>query len=77
MNIFGKIAVFFIHFSFQVVAFVISGAFVNYAKVAICTIFREMGHRELFWCGVSIQVGSFVGAIVMFILVNVAKLFKQ
>ena len=49
----------------------------NYAKVAICTIFRELGHQELFWCGIAIQVGSFVGAIVMFFLVNVAKFFKQ
>jgi len=60
-----------------VLAFIVSGIFVNYAKVAICTIFRELGHQELFWCGIAIQVGSFVGAIVMFFLVNVAKFFKQ
>ena len=62
---------------FQVLAFIVSGIFVNYAKVAVCTIFRELGHQELFWCGIAIQVGSFVGAIVMFFMVNVAKFFKQ
>ena len=49
----------------------------SYAKLAVCTVMRNRGHKALFWCGVAIQIGSFVGAIVMFPLVNVAKLFKQ
>eukprot|EP00794_Sanderia_malayensis_P018656 gene18656-20537_t len=61
----------------SILASILSGIFVNYAKLAICTVMREWGHRDLFWCGVAIQGGSFIGAMVMFPLVNVAKVFKQ
>ena len=54
---------------------IVSGCLVSYTKLTICSVMREKGQRALFWCGISIQLGSFIGAIVMFPLVNVLKLF--
>ncbi|XP_077447345.1 solute carrier family 52, riboflavin transporter, member 2 [Stigmatopora argus] len=49
----------------------------SYLKVAIGTLLHEAGHAGLLWCGISIQVGSLVGALAMFPLVNVYQVFKQ
>ncbi|CAB3397090.1 unnamed protein product [Caenorhabditis bovis] len=49
----------------------------SYLRVVFASILRE-GHQSesrLFWCGVFIQIGSFIGSAVMFPLVNVLKLF--
>ena len=51
--------------------------FFSYAKVSIATILRDEGRKALLWCGASQQVGSFVGAIIAFILVNVLNIFKS
>ncbi|XP_031567042.1 solute carrier family 52, riboflavin transporter, member 3-B-like [Actinia tenebrosa] len=56
---------------------VLSGGLVSYTKLTICSIMREIGQRALFWCGIAIQTGSFLGAIIMFPLVSVAKVFHQ
>ena len=49
----------------------------GYLRTAVSTILRNQGKKALLWCGISIQLGSFIGALVMFPLVNVAKVFKQ
>ncbi|XP_057684727.1 solute carrier family 52, riboflavin transporter, member 2 isoform X2 [Corythoichthys intestinalis] len=49
----------------------------SYLKVVIGTLLHEVGHAGLLWCGISIQVGSLVGALTMFPLVNVYHVFKQ
>ena len=64
-------------FSLQVLVSIISGILISFTKLSICTIMRNHGYRALFWCGVSIQTGSFIGAIVMFPLVNILKVFHQ
>lgn len=56
---------------------IISGILISYTKLSISTMMRNHGYRALFWCGISIQTGSFIGAIVMFPLVNILKLFHQ
>ena len=50
-------------------------AFFSYAKVSIATVFRDEGRRALVWCGAITQVGSSVGALIMFPLVNVYYVF--
>ena len=50
---------------------------INYTKLTICSIMRDRGQRALFWCGISIQTGSCIGALIMFPLVNVFKFFHQ
>ena len=54
----------------------ISAAF-SYAKVTIATIFRDEGRRALVWCGAITQIGSSVGALIMFPLVNVYYVFAS
>ncbi|XP_068752391.1 solute carrier family 52, riboflavin transporter, member 3-B-like [Montipora capricornis] len=56
---------------------IVCGILVSYTKLSICTTMRNHGYRALFWCGVSIQTGSCVGALIMFPLVNILKLFHQ
>ncbi|OCT75153.1 hypothetical protein XELAEV_18034143mg [Xenopus laevis] len=49
----------------------------SYVKVIIGVILRDEGHRALVWCGAVVQLGSMVGALTMFPLVNVYKLFHS
>ncbi|XP_068567505.1 solute carrier family 52, riboflavin transporter, member 2 [Cebidichthys violaceus] len=49
----------------------------SYLKVVIGTLLHEAGHAALLWCGISIQAGSLIGALTMFPLVNVYKVFQQ
>lgn len=60
-----------------IVVSILSGILVSYSKLSICTIMRNHGYRALFWCGVSIQTGSCIGALTMFPLVNILKLFHS
>ncbi|CAI5452761.1 unnamed protein product [Caenorhabditis angaria] len=51
----------------------------SYLRVVFASLLRE-GHQSesrLFWCGVFIQIGSFIGSAVMFPLVNIFKLFHS
>jgi len=58
-----------------VLTWVATGAMFSYVKVCVAGMCRDSGY--LFSCGVVTQVGSAVGALVMFILVNVVNLFKS
>uniref|UniRef100_A0A3Q0SPJ9 Riboflavin transporter n=1 Tax=Amphilophus citrinellus TaxID=61819 RepID=A0A3Q0SPJ9_AMPCI len=49
----------------------------SYLKVVIGTLLHEAGHAALLWCGISIQAGSLIGAIVMFPLVNFYHVFAR
>ena len=51
-----------------VLTWLLTGAIFSYVKVCVAGICRSNGH--LFSCGVVTQVGSAIGALVMFILVN-------
>ncbi|XP_005943590.1 solute carrier family 52, riboflavin transporter, member 2 [Haplochromis burtoni] len=53
-----------------------TGAF-SYLKVVIGTLLHEAGHAALLWCGISIQAGSLIGALVMFPLVNIYNVFTR
>ncbi|PFX28916.1 Solute carrier family 52, riboflavin transporter, member 3 [Stylophora pistillata] len=64
--------------SFVVIAVsIISGILISYTKLTISTIMRDRGKQALFWCGICIQTGSCIGALLMFPLVNILKLFHQ
>ncbi|RUS70759.1 hypothetical protein EGW08_021478 [Elysia chlorotica] len=53
--------------------------FLTYTKVCIATVCRKegQGKRALLWVGAFTQLGSLVGALVTFVLVNVYKIFIQ
>lgn len=60
-----------------VVAWMVFTGLFSYVKVVISSILHEAGHLALVWCGVAIQVGSLLGALVMFPLVSVYHLFTS
>jgi hypothetical protein len=49
----------------------------SFNKVIIASIFRDEGRNALLWCGGIMQVGSAVGALITFFLVNNLHLFKS
>ncbi|KAK2836325.1 hypothetical protein Q7C36_014194 [Tachysurus vachellii] len=49
----------------------------SYVKVMIALILRDEGHSALVWCGAVVQLGSLLGAVIMFPLVNVYDLFSS
>ena len=54
-----------------VLTWLLSAAIFSYVKVCVAGICRDSGY--LFSCGVVTQVGSAIGALVMFLLVNQVK----
>ena len=58
-----------------VLTWLLTGAIFSYVKVSVAGMCRDSG--RLFSCGVVTQVGSALGALVMFILVNQVKYFHQ
>ncbi|XP_034027511.1 solute carrier family 52, riboflavin transporter, member 3-A [Thalassophryne amazonica] len=49
----------------------------SYVKVMAGVILRDRSHSALVWCGAATQMGSLVGSVTMFPLVNVYRLFKS
>ncbi|XP_073326535.1 solute carrier family 52, riboflavin transporter, member 3-A [Pagrus major] len=49
----------------------------TYVKVMVGVILRDRSHIALVWCGAAAQMGSLVGSVTMFPLVNVYGLFKS
>ncbi|XP_030637431.1 riboflavin transporter 2-like isoform X2 [Chanos chanos] len=49
----------------------------SYVKVIIGIILRDEGHSALVWCGAVVQLGSMLGAMTMFPLVSVYRLFES
>ncbi|KAK7076373.1 hypothetical protein SK128_018806 [Halocaridina rubra] len=59
----------------KVIAWVAFTGVMTYVRVEIANQMREEGAHALFWCGAVTQIGSAVGAVVGFLLVNVFTLF--
>ncbi|XP_074537640.1 solute carrier family 52, riboflavin transporter, member 3-A [Halichoeres trimaculatus] len=49
----------------------------TYVKVMVGVILRDRSHNALVWCGAAAQMGSLVGSVTMFPLVNVYQLFRS
>jgi len=49
----------------------------TYVKVSIANVLRAEGKRGLFWCGAITQVGSAIGALVTFLIVNQTTVFRS
>ncbi|XP_055523970.1 solute carrier family 52, riboflavin transporter, member 3-B [Wyeomyia smithii] len=50
---------------------------VSYVRLSITTVFRYQGGRSLVWVGAVTQIGSLLGSILSFTLVNFTDLFQQ
>ena len=68
-----KLCIFLFSFVFQVLSWIIYGGLFSYVKISIAGICRQRSNSALFWCGAVTQIGSAFGALLMFILVNVAS----
>ena len=63
---------------FQVATAVIMSGLFAYCNMTIaCMLRNDDGRRGLLWCGVFTQIGSFAGAIIIFIFVNVLHSFQS
>ncbi|XP_055963834.1 solute carrier family 52, riboflavin transporter, member 3 [Sorex fumeus] len=49
----------------------------SYVKVMLGVILRDRSRSALLWCGAAVQLGSLLGALLMFPLVNVLQLFSS
>lgn len=49
----------------------------SYVKVMVGVILRDRSHSALVWCGAAAQMGSLLGSVTMFPLVNVYSLFQS
>lgn len=49
----------------------------SYVKVMVGVILRDRSHSALVWCGAAAQMGSLVGSLTMFPLVNIYRLFQS
>ena len=65
--------IYFTLFFLQVLSWIIYGGLFSYVKISIAGICRQTSNSALFWCGAVTQIGSAFGALLMFILVNVAS----
>jgi len=60
---------------FQIIAPICFGL-IAYLRVCVAALLQIVGNeRGLYWCGAFIQIGSFIGAIIMFLLTNVFNVF--
>ncbi|XP_067856865.1 solute carrier family 52, riboflavin transporter, member 3-A [Heptranchias perlo] len=59
-----------------VLSWILFTGVLSYVKVMIGVIFRDESHSALVWCGAAVQLGSMIGALIMFPLVNVYGIFK-
>lgn len=60
-----------------VVSWVLYAASLSYIKVMLGVILHDRSRSALLWCGAAVQLGSLLGALLMFPLVNVLRLFSS
>jgi len=59
---------------------VFASGFHSYLRTSMASALHDGAgdsERRLFWCGIFTQIGSFIGAMIMFPLVNVMNLFES
>ncbi|KAF7199536.1 solute carrier family 52, riboflavin transporter, member 3-A [Nothobranchius furzeri] len=49
----------------------------SYVKVMVGVILRDRSHSALVWCGAAAQMGSLLGSVTMFPLINLQRLFSS
>lgn len=60
-----------------VLSWILISGLIGFIKLGITTLFRPDPGRGLYYTGVATQVGSLIGAVATFILVNHAKIFHS
>jgi len=74
LNVIAK----FYYYVWQILTAIVLTGCLSYVKVINASILSEHGGaKALLWCGIVTQIGSFVGAIVTFIVINVLHLLQS
>ncbi|XP_070575489.1 solute carrier family 52, riboflavin transporter, member 3-B-like [Ptychodera flava] len=60
-----------------VVAWIVNAVFFTYAEVVICILCRKHGRKALIWYGISSQIGSLIGSVIIFTVLNNMDLFTS
>ncbi|XP_007523147.1 solute carrier family 52, riboflavin transporter, member 3 [Erinaceus europaeus] len=60
-----------------VISWILFNGCLSYVKVMLGVILRDLSRSALLWCGAAVQLGSLLGALLMFPLVNVFRLFSS
>ncbi|XP_025930054.1 solute carrier family 52, riboflavin transporter, member 2-like [Apteryx rowi] len=60
-----------------VLAWILFVGLFSYLKAAVGSLLHEAGRGALLWCGAAIQAGSLLGALAMFPVVSVYRLFRS
>lgn len=60
-----------------VVSWIIATGLITYIKVSVASVFRLEGGRALFWCGAVQQMGSAIGALLFFFIINYTHTFTS
>ncbi|XP_069507044.1 solute carrier family 52, riboflavin transporter, member 3 [Ambystoma mexicanum] len=60
-----------------VLSWVLFSGLLSYVKVMTGVLLRSHSHSALVWCGAVVQLGSMIGALVMFPLINVYSFFQS
>uniref|UniRef100_A0A8C4SNA0 Riboflavin transporter n=1 Tax=Erpetoichthys calabaricus TaxID=27687 RepID=A0A8C4SNA0_ERPCA len=60
-----------------VASWIVFTAMFSYLKVVVGSLLHSAGHAALLWCGVAIQAGSLIGALIMFPLVSIYHVFQS
>ncbi|XP_019501327.1 PREDICTED: solute carrier family 52, riboflavin transporter, member 3-like [Hipposideros armiger] len=63
--------------AFIVASWVLFNGCLSYVKVMLGVTLRDHSRSALLWCGAVVQLGSLFGALLMFPLVNVWRLFSS
>lgn len=50
---------------------------VSFIRLAITSIFRELGGKSLVHVGALTQLGSFIGAIIIFLMIQFSNVFTS
>ncbi|XP_062582189.1 riboflavin transporter 2-like [Saccostrea cucullata] len=60
-----------------ILSWILASLFLTYSGVSIANIFHRGGRRTLLWIGVMQQLGSFLGAIIIYFIINVWELLES
>lgn len=60
---------------FQIITWTLLIGLVSYIKLSITTVMRSQGGKSLVWTGGLTQLGSLIGSVLIFVLINYTNSF--
>lgn len=60
----------------QIIVWTLLIGLVSYIKLSISSVMRSQGGKSLVWTGALTQIGSLIGSVFIFTLINYTKFFE-